>query len=130
MLTAGFWLLTYAATQRRHHPGNIHAFNVLGRRSSEGFSLSPQDAIFHEPSSQENAFCSRVHSIHKRRCFSVAAYSTESIVLVVETDTQKEGTHAKRRINALHISILVQPDDYRWLENSGENLHILVKDSE
>jgi hypothetical protein len=25
---------------------------------------------------------------------------------------------------------LVQPDDYRWLENSSENLHILVKDSE
>jgi hypothetical protein len=44
--------------------------------------------------------------------------------------SKKEETHAKRRINALHISILVQPDDYRWLENSGENLHILVKDSE
>ncbi len=44
--------------------------------------------------------------------------------------SKKEGTHAKRRINALHISILVQPDDYRWLENSSENLHILVKDSE
>jgi hypothetical protein len=27
--------------------------------------------------------------------------------------SKKEETHAKRRINALHISILVQPDDYR-----------------
>lgn len=69
--------LTCDATQLRHHPGNIHASDVLGRQSCKGFSLSPQDAKFHVTGSQEHAFASRVHSIQKRSCSSMAAFRTE-----------------------------------------------------
>lgn len=122
------------ATQPRHHPANIHTLDILRSRSCEWFSLSPQDAKLHVPDSQENAFLSRVHPIHKRRCFSVVAYSTEvsswwsrqhsnfakaeDISGTANEENQrscmskKEEIHAKRRIDALHISILVQPDDY------------------